>query len=105
MLPAAAWEMKIITHSKTETLLHSLKGIFSQVRNISLPCKIIFNKKSFRELQRFEINIAKMLLSELICILVFVAVSFENPATTVDFFLKRRLNRQILFICIPQCGV
>ena len=33
--------MKIITHSKTETLLHSLKGIFSQVRNISLPCKAI----------------------------------------------------------------
>ena len=44
-----------------------------------------------------ETNIAKMSLSELICILVFIAVSFENPATKVDFFLKRRLNRQILF--------
>ena len=103
MLPAAVWEMKIITHSKTEMLSHSLKGIFSQVRNISLPCKIIFKKKKFSGIT--EINIAKMSLSELICILVFIAVSFENPATTVDFFLKRRLNRQILFICIPQCGV
>ena len=46
-----------------------------------------------------------MSFSELICILIFIAVSFENPATTVDFFLKQRLNRQILFICIPQCGV
>ena len=27
-----------------------------------------------------------MSLSELICILIFIAVSFENPATTVDFF-------------------
>ena len=27
-----------------------------------------------------------MSLSKLICILVFTAVSFENPATTVDFF-------------------
>ena len=52
VLPAAAWEMKIITHSKTETLLHSLKGILSQVRNISVPCKIIFKEKSFREVPR-----------------------------------------------------
>ena len=27
-----------------------------------------------------------MSLSELICILIFIAVSFENPATAVDFF-------------------
>ena len=103
MLPAAAWEMKIITHSKTETLLRSLKGIISQVRNISLPCKIIFKEKSFRESQREKK--AKCPFSELICILIFIAVSFENPAKTVDFFPKRRLNGQILFICIPQCGV
>ena len=89
--------MKIITHSKTETVLHSLKGIFSQVRNISLPCKKFFG--NYRD------KYSRMSLSELICILIFIAVSFENRATTVDFFLKRRLNRQILFICILQCGV
>ena len=102
MLPAAAWEMKIITHSKTETLLHSLKGIFSQVRNISLPCKIIFKKKV---LGNYRDKYSKMSLSELICTLVFIAVSFENPATAEIFFLERRLNRQILFICMSQCGV
>ena len=46
-----------------------------------------------------------MSFSELICILIFIAVSFENPATTVDFFPKKRLNRQILFICMLQCGI
>ena len=102
MLPAAAWEMKIITHSKTETVLHSLKGIFSQVRNISLPCKKFLRKKVFGN---YRDKYSRMSLSELICILIFIAVSFENRATAVDFFLKRRLNGQILFICILQCGV
>ena len=40
-----------------------------------------------------------MPFSELICILTFIAVSFENPATTVDFFPQTTAkSRNIIYL-------